>query len=125
MPVKKEQLSKPAAQPAGFTGSIAESIMSQIAKAGQPRVTTRTTEYPEEPMNMMNLGLITMMLLERYLNKNKTTTPTPDFSSLLTSAVPGAGMGAFGSGTASGQSLTQLDPMQLLTALRGGFGDGR
>jgi hypothetical protein len=48
-------------------GSIAESVFNQMKMAGQPRTTTTTVEEPiiDEPLNIGQLGLLTMLLLQK------------------------------------------------------------
>jgi len=49
---------------------IAENIMGQMARAGQPRrtVSTSTLTQPEEPLNWGNLMMILMMLMQGQPN---------------------------------------------------------
>ena len=80
--VKKEGLAKSSTPKSNYV-NIAQSLLDQVSKAGQPRVSTTTTEYPEEPLNLMNLGMIAMMLLESMLGKNKRQGGASDFSNFL------------------------------------------
>jgi len=112
---EKQELKNPQ-QKTGYV-NIAQSLLEQISKAGQPRVTTTTTETPEEPLNILNLGFVTLLLLENILgNKKKQDLfPESDFSRLyLSTQQPVLSPSALSPLSSSGRNLASVDPYSLL-----------
>lgn len=113
---------------------ISDKIMEQMRNIGQPRVSTTTeTMKSEEPLDIMQLGLLMMLLLGDKGQSTSAlgTTPVPP-SNVSTGLVPGAanlvgqapgslspnaGIGGAGGGGGIAEIL-----MKLLGGLGGGGG---
>lgn len=131
MAIKKEQATKPASS-APKNINIAQSLIEQMSKAGQSRVSTTTTEYPQEPLNLMNLGMIAMMLLEQMLGKKNQQPASSDFSQFLlgtqrplnnpAASEPIAGLQNVAPATpmTTSSNYGSMNPMELMKVFLGG-----
>lgn len=99
--------------------NIAQSLIDQMKTAGQPRVSTTNVTYPEEPMNYMNLGLIAMMLLEQYLNKDKVAPSAMNNPAALNPITGIQGLQSTPSQQLSSGGYGSMNPAQLLQAILG------
>lgn len=109
------------------TPAIAQGVLSQMSRMGAPNIAKQTTTMTpgDESLNLMNLGLLLMMLLGEDIGGlfgKMPTTPIPGARPMggVPQQVPSTFQQTpFRPASSGGQNMGGMDPMQLINWILG------